>query len=142
MGGTIEVTASDNTACRLTIPTGVLSELVDIKIAAESSPNESIFTPLANSFLLEPEGLEFDDPVTIEITVPDALPSDQAPVILLTSADGSEMLLETQVAGQTLSASITHFSRATPVIKTANELVTFWNNLMLEIYTYGIIEGS
>ena len=77
-----------------------------------------MFTALTNSFLLEPEGLEFDDPVTIEITVLDALPSDQIPVILHTDTDGNSILLETQVNGQTLSASIEHFSRATIVIHT------------------------
>lgn len=139
-GGSLEVTTPDGTVCRLTIPAGTLSETMDIKITAESSPHESMFTALSNSFLLEPEGIEFDEPIMIEITVPNAISSDQAPVILLTSADGSEMLLETQVNGQTLSASLDHFSRATPVIMTADELVTFWNNLMLEIDTYGINE--
>ena len=137
-GGTLEVTASDGTACRLTIPEGILSETTDIKITAESSPNETMFTALANSFLLEPEGLEFDEPITIEITVPNAISSDQAPVILLTSADGSEMLLETQVDGQTLSATLEHFSRATPVAPTAAELELSWDSLVLEIDTYGL----
>ena len=138
-GGTMEVTASDGTECRLTIPAGTLSESTNIKITAESSPHESMFTPLSNSFLLEPEGLEFDEPITIEITVPNALPSDQAPVILLTSADGSEMLLETQVDGQTLSASIEHFSSATAVAWTEDDLVDYWDLIIYSIDRYELL---
>ena len=135
----MEVTASDGTECRLTIPAGTLSESTNIKITAESSPHESMFTPLSNSFLLEPEGLEFDEPITIEITVPNALPSDQAPVILLTSADGSEMLLETQVDGQTLSASIEHFSSATAVAWTEDDLVDYWDLIIYSIDRYELL---
>jgi len=121
-GGTLKVTASDGTACRLTIPAGTLSDATDIKITAESSPSETMFTALTNSFLLEPEGLEFDEPIAIEITVPDALPSDQIPAILHTDTDGNSILLETQVDGQIFSAFIEHFSRATIVIPTASQL--------------------
>ena len=139
-GGTLEVTATDGTACRLTIPAGTLSEAANIKITAESSPNESIFTPLANSFLLEPEGLEFDEPITIEITAASEISSDKIPAILHTSADRPGMLLETQVDGQTLSTSLTHFSSVTPVVPSAAELELYWDSVMLEISTYGLNE--
>lgn len=139
-GGTTAVTASDGTVCRLTIPTGTLSESIDIKITAGSSPNESMFTALTNSFLLEPEGLEFEKPITIEITIPNAISSDQVPAILHTAAGRPGILLETQVNGQTLSASIEHFSRVTPVVPTAAELELYWDSMMLDISTNGLNE--
>jgi len=137
-GGALELTASDGTTCSLIIQSGALTEITNIKITAESSSSGSSLGALSNDFLLEPEGLEFDLPVTVAITVPNPLPSDRVSVILHTIANAHGVILETQVDGQTLTASLTHFSSITIVAPTAAQLELYWDSVMLEIDTYGL----
>ena len=67
-GGTLKVTASDGTACRLTIPAGSLAETTPIKITAETSSSVSDLGPISNDFILELDGLAFVEPVTISLS--------------------------------------------------------------------------
>jgi hypothetical protein len=61
------------------------------------------------------------------------------PAILHTAGDGPGVLLETQVDGQTLSASLTHFSWISPVAPNAEELESYWYLVVQqEIDIYGV----
>lgn len=137
-GGALELTAPDGTECRLTIPEGQLSATTKITVTAVASSRGSSLGALSNDFLVEPEGLEFDAPVNIEITLANPVSADRAPAILHTAADGPGVVLDTQVDGQTLSASLTHFSYLSPVAPTAAELQLYWDSIALEIDTYGL----
>ena len=137
-GGTLEVTASDGATCQLTIPAGSLADTTPIKITAETSSSVSDLGPISNDFILEPDGLEFIEPVTITITIPNEIPADRVPAILLTGDEGPGILLETQVEGQTLSASLEHFSSATAVAWTEEALVDYWDLITYYIERDGL----
>lgn len=137
-GGTLEVTASDGATCQLTIPAGSLADTTPIKITAETSSSVSDLGPISNDFILEPDGLEFIEPVTITIIIPNEIPADRVPAILLTGDEGPGILLETQVEGQTLSASLEHFSSATAVAWTEEALVDYWDLITYYIERDGL----
>jgi len=137
-GGALALTAADGTELRLTFPVGALTQTTRVKITALSSSSGGVLGPLSTDFLLEPEGLAFDPPVSIDVALADTWAADRAPAILHTGLGGAALLLETQVNGEVLSALLGHFSRATPVAPTGADLEVYWDSILLAIDTYGV----
>lgn len=109
-GGTI---FSDDGRTELIIPPGALSDPITISI---QTINSTLPLSLAGAYRLEPEGLQFEQPVTIRIHYTDEQVANSSPEILFIGyqdpSDVWRALKDSHVDmdSKTISASISHFS--------------------------------
>jgi hypothetical protein len=109
-GGTI---FSDDGRTELIIPPGALSDPITISI---QTINSTLPLSLAGAYRLEPNGLQFEQPVTIRIHYTDEQVANSSPEILFIGyqdpSDVWRALKDSHVDmdSKTISASISHFS--------------------------------
>jgi hypothetical protein len=106
----LSLEADDGLVWTLTVPPNAVAESVLIKISALVNIESDALGSLKTGVLLEPDGLEFSSPVTLQITGEGL---GVHPIIFRGSHDGTEVDFAniTLIEGG-VSAAITHFSSA------------------------------
>ncbi|WP_027892518.1 hypothetical protein [Calidithermus chliarophilus] len=122
-GGSLEATAADGTRFTLTVPEGALLSAQAITMTPIAKVNG---LPLSGGYVgavhLEPEGLEFLEPVTLKIEA--AKPFDAAKLKGFNSHQtGQEFYLQgRKVEGQTVTLELMHFSNPGAAVATETDL--------------------
>jgi len=126
-GGYLEIQDAKDNLYRLIIPQGALTKqkLITIKPTAAGG-FASLLGPLSGSLALFPQGLTFSTPAKLEIVLSKNTIIPPIPAIYLEEETGKPgILLEVVQSGQTLTASLEHFSTVTPVGPNALDLQQF-----------------
>jgi len=107
---TLSLQAADGLVWTLTVPPNAVAESVIIKMSALVNIESDALGSLKTGVLLEPDGLEFSSPVTLQIKGEEL---GAHPIIFSGSHDGTEFDFAnvTRIEGG-VSAAITHFSSA------------------------------
>jgi hypothetical protein len=120
-GGTLSATAADGTTFTLVFPENAVLSKLQVSMTPISNIND---LPLTGGYIgavhLEPEGMEFLEPVTL--TIQAAQPFDASKLKGFNSHEmGEEFYLQLMtVSGQTITMQLTHFSN--PGAAVANDL--------------------
>jgi hypothetical protein len=107
-GGTVE---TESGAAAIELPADALSEDTEITIEALAREDQPDAENLgSNAFVLGPEGTEFDEPVTVTLTLDVDVPEDMTAVLAVLE-DGEWVPIEgSTMSGSSVSAEVTHFS--------------------------------
>ena len=138
-GGDLQATGADGTVYHLSIPPGAIGSVTKVTLVPETSLlHDPELGALAPGVTLLPDGLALAADAELSITLPADPPATELPAIFHRGADDPGVLLETTAAGRTLTAMVSHFSSATPVAPTGQQLVTQWGTIVLQIQTLGL----
>lgn len=140
-GGAVQATDADGATYNLNFPAGALTSSTAITVTPfKAAATGNAMTPLGNGVQLSPSGLEFDVPVSVTVSLPEA-PGPDIPILLhRTGNELGEMLLAS-VNGNDLTAEIRHFSEVTPVGATLQQILDHWDSLMAEFEANGPTSG-
>ncbi|MBP7934582.1 MAG: hypothetical protein KA354_08030 [Phycisphaerae bacterium] len=110
-GGTIEVTNARGDVIRLEVPSGALSQAVDIAIDPLDEPPAS---PVSGNVFpgieLQPNGLKLLKAATLKLTLAQGAPDARTLLLHLRQADFVMPLSDQAIAGNVISGRIRHFS--------------------------------